>query len=212
MTRNLKLLGLTVVAMLAIAVVGASAAAAAEFHSEASSTELEGEQAASFNDKFTVDAGTTECENATYGGTVSGATTTTATVTAAYSGCTSTFGVSVTVEMNGCEYLFHTGTENTADVVCPKEKVIVVNAPGCKITVFPQTARKTVVFETVQSVTPKHITVFTELTGVEYEEHNQGFFPTCKTNTGGKKKNGTYKGKETVKGKAGGKQVSIWYE
>jgi hypothetical protein len=206
MIRTFKMLGLALVAMLALGAM-ASVASAAKFHSEASSTTLTGEQPAEFNDKFKTDAGNVECKTATYTGTVSGETTSTASATPSYSGCTAAFGASVTIDVNGCSYEFHTNN-NTADVVCPEGKVIEVTAPGCVVTVGAQTGLNGVSFSSNEA--KSNVTVTVKSTNVKYEEHNKGFFPTCANNTKATS-NGEYNGSATVTGTSGGKSVNIWY-
>jgi hypothetical protein len=223
MTRNLKVLGLALVAALAMSAVAASAASATpfEFHSEASSTVLTGSQEGT--DVFTTDAGTVSCGEANYIGSQSAATTTTVSVLPTYSNCTAFGFISVPIVVNGCEYLFHAGTasttgeppvthyEGTADVVCPAGKVIEVKAPGCTVTVGSQTGLQKVTYTNKEGGGFEDVTVDVNMTGIKYEEHNKGLFPTCANNTV-PKSNGTYTGAATVTGDAGGGQVNIWVE
>jgi hypothetical protein len=114
--RNLKVLGLAMVASFALSAVVASAASANAnywFTSDAApgaTTILKGEQTkhgASEGDRFVVDGGTVRCETTHYTGSAATNTVTTLTLTAEYSGCK--FGAfSASVNMGNCDYLIHT--------------------------------------------------------------------------------------------------------
>src|SRR5262245_37092010 len=101
MILNLKVLGLALVAMLAI---GATSASAAECHSETASTTIPGSQVSTGT--FGTDSGTIHCTTATVSGSASGATTSNVVVAPTYSGCKSTgfIEANVTVDTNGCDY------------------------------------------------------------------------------------------------------------
>jgi hypothetical protein len=113
--RNVKILGLALVAAFALSAVVASAASANAnywFTSDAATgatTILKGEQSEPNGDRFVVDGGTVRCETTHYTGTTVGPTVTTLTLSAEYSGCK--FGAfSATVTMGSCHYLIHTDT------------------------------------------------------------------------------------------------------
>jgi hypothetical protein len=115
MTRNLKVLGLALVAALAVGAVGASAAlgnANYWFLSDASAgatTTFKGEQVVANGDRFVIDGGTFKCEATHYTGTQVGPTVSTITLSATYSGCK--FGpIPITINMGNCHYLIHTDT------------------------------------------------------------------------------------------------------
>jgi hypothetical protein len=212
MIRNFKLLGLAISAMLLLGALGAASASAALFHSTLDHTTFTGTGS---NEKFTVDAGVTECKKSAYAGTTTEKTVSTLSVTAEYKECTSTFGVAVTVDMNGCEYTFHTVTNgvttNTVDIHCPEGKNIEVTAPGCVVTVHPHTGYKTVTFTNSSPTTD--VTANVHITNtITYEEHNKGFFPTCKQNTV-TKSNGSFTGTATIEGfNTNHEMTHIWYE
>jgi hypothetical protein len=105
MTRNLKVLGLTLIVAFAMSAVVASSASALHFTSEAETTELKGEQTETL--KFTFLGGTlpTECTTATFSGIISASTVTQATVAPVYKGC-AVLGEVVPWDMNSCDYLF----------------------------------------------------------------------------------------------------------
>jgi hypothetical protein len=206
MMRNLKTLSLAIAAMLALGAMASAASAAEEFHSESASTELKGEQPAEFNDKWTFDAGTVECQNVTYTGTISSATASEVELSPSYSGCTAAFGASVTIHMNGCDYADTALTH----VKCPAGKVAEITSPGCTITVPPQNGINGVVYDNTTGP-PKDIDVTVKANNIIYEEHNKGFFPTCANNTK-LTSNGQYSGSATVRGFSGGKATGIWWE
>jgi long-subunit fatty acid transport protein len=209
MTRNFKALGLALVAAFAMSAVVASAASAAEFHAEKAPVTLTGSQHAG-EDVFTTDAGTVSCEEATYTGSQATVTALTASATPKYSGCHATFGLNTTVDVNECKYIFNANT-GKVDISCPAGKVIAVTAPGCEITVGSQTGLSSATFTNVGAGTTREITIDVALSGIKYEEHNKGFFPTCKANTVAKS-NGTYKGSALVTGENAEKvHIGIWW-
>ncbi len=208
MTRNFKALGLALVAVFAMS-VGASAASAAEFHAEKAPVTLTGTQHAG-EDVFTTDAGTVSCENASYTGSQATVTSLTAGAIATYSGCHAAFGLNTTIDVNECKYVFNANTKKV-DISCPAGKVIAVTAPGCEITVGSQTGVGSVNYTNIGSGTTREITIDVALTGIKYEEHNKGFFPTCKNNTVATS-NGTYNGAALVTGEdAEKKHIGIFW-
>jgi hypothetical protein len=115
MTRNLKVLGLALVAALAVGAVGASAAlgnASYWLQTDASvgkTTTIVGEQTVENGDRFVGDGGTVRCKATHYTGQQVGPTVTTMTLSATYSGCK--FGsFDATVNGGNCDFLIHTDT------------------------------------------------------------------------------------------------------
>jgi hypothetical protein len=210
MIRNLKTLGLAFVAVFAMSAIGASAASAAtEFHAEKAPVTLTGTQHAG-EDVFVTDAGKVSCEEATYTGSQATVTSLTSSATPKYSGCHATFGLNTTVDVNECKYVFHADT-GKVDISCPAGKVIAVTAPGCEVTVGSQTGLGTATFTNKGAGTTREITIDVKLSGIKYEEHNKGFFPTCASNTVAKS-NGTYEGFATVTGENSEKvHIGIWW-
>ena len=206
MIRNIKILGVAFVAMLAMSAVIASAASATGFtlRSETVPTQLTGKQHAG-NDVFTTHAGKVECTEATYLGEQTVTPTNEVSVTPTYSGCTAFGFANTPIDVNGCSYKFTTVTkeganfEGAADVVCPANKVIEVTAFGCTVTVGTQAGLGKVTFTNIGTTTTREVTVDVNLTGIKYEEHNKGIFPTCKFNTV-PTNNGTYSGAGLVTG------------
>lgn len=206
MSRNLKVLGLTLVAALAMSAVVASAASATAFNFKAEKvpTLLTGKQHAG-NDVFVTDAGKVECNEATYVGEQKTTPTTEVTVTPTYTGCTAFGFVNVPIDVNGCSYKFTAKTieagnfEGEVDILCPAGKSIEVTAPGCTVTVGAQNNLKKITYTNLGAGATREVTVDVAATGIKYEEHNKGIFPTCAANTV-PKANGTYTGAGLVTG------------
>jgi hypothetical protein len=120
-----------------------------------------------------------------------------------YGGCT-VAGLSVTVNMNGCEYTFepiktigedhYTGRMG---IQCPSEKVIEISFKGCLITIGGQINLETVEYTNNTKAEPaKDETWRTEVKKVVYMQTGTG----C--NGGNLIGELTYKGTETVKGES----------
>lgn len=216
MIRNLKALGLAAMAVFAMsAVVAQAAQAEALFHSDSSSSFLEGSQVTT--NEFSVTTGIVKCTTATFTGTVAAATTSTVRVHPTYTGC-KLAGQKAEVVTTGCDYLFHaTETDGSAeailatvDVVCEAGKEITVSKEGCTVTVGSQSLNGITINNTNPGATSeKDVDVTANVTGITYVETGA----TCAGS--GLHHTGTYKGTVTVKGyvdNAGTKegQTGIW--
>jgi hypothetical protein len=213
MTRNLKVLGLALMAAFALAAVGASGASAATelFHSEVEPTILEGSQVGTH--KFTTTAGNVTCSTAVFKGTAKLKTESDQTIHPEYSGCNLSGAefVSATVSTTGCNYTFTqpNSKAGVTDIVCEVGKNITVTAFGCTITVGPQN-NLAVSYKNTGTGAGRDVDVNAEATNVVYS--HTGF--TCGTGSG---TTGTYTGETTVKGYTDtngtkGSQVGIWVE
>jgi len=89
----------------------AASASAAEFHSEAATTTIDGSQKTKI--KFVTEAGTVECSGVSFSGTQSGATAKSVTVTPSYSGCTAFGFATAHVEVTGCTMTFNSDTSSS---------------------------------------------------------------------------------------------------
>lgn len=135
MTRNLKALGLALVAVFAMSVAAASAASAAELTAtngdgEHETGSLHAVQNESNKDKLGLPELATTCSTSTATGEVPGGTASELTLIPTYHGCT-TGGLVTHVSMNGCDYLLHAGEsigedkyKVTADIKCSEENEI----------------------------------------------------------------------------------------
>jgi hypothetical protein len=129
MTRNIKALGLAVVAVLALSAVAASGAQAASFMSSEAGATLNGTQ--TNTNIFEVSGGRQiTCTSVTFSGTASGTESAEQEVSPSYSGCHSSIlggeEIPATVTLNGCTFLFHATTTITASeisahvhIICP---------------------------------------------------------------------------------------------
>jgi hypothetical protein len=207
MIRNLKVLGLAVVAVFAMSAVVASAAMAENFHSESSPTTLTGEQSATH--EFTTSVGTVTCTTAKFSGNVTGTSVSEVSVHPTYEGCKlSGININVTITTTGCNYRFYNVASKSGpvDVVCETGKEITVSGPGCTVKVPGQTGKSTVSYTNNGSGTGRTVTVTAAVEGLKYS--TSGLL--CGSST---KENGTYKGPTLVKGfTGGGTQQGIFVE
>jgi hypothetical protein len=155
MIRNLKALGLALVAMVAFgafAAQGASAATEHSFRSDTNDTVLTGQIDGSGTHKFTATANVfTECTVATFSGTNAGQIRDTVTVHPKYSSCNLSGGAesNVTVHTGGCNFVFDSDTDVSAAHFSAEEHAtaalecesahsadpheIEITAPGCRM-------------------------------------------------------------------------------
>jgi len=208
MIRNLKSLGLALVAVLAMSAVVASAAQAVPQFTASSYPVTATGSNTKGNETFTTEAGTVQCDShflvENTGGNHEGipGATSTVTATASYSNCTAFGFLNATVNMEGCDYVFH-ATEQVAagvyrhhvDVVCPAGQSIKITAATCKAEVKAQTGLTTVTttnLETGVTVQPN--------VGVSITVTQDGFgCPFSGTGV----KTGTYHGDLVVEGQGG---------
>jgi hypothetical protein len=217
MTLNHKALWLALTCMLVTGALLAPAAHAEEktptFTATESPVRETGTQVEAH--EITVNAGTLKCKGATLldssgnGGMM-------LVMQPSYSGCT-IGGVSVTVNMNGCEYTFEpTKTTEGEDryagrmgILCPTGKTIEVSTSGCLVTIGEQLNLETVEFANVTSEkqVEDHETWQTSLKSAKYMQ--TGAF--CKGGSG-IFENLTYQGVSTIKGESPttGLPIGIW--
>jgi len=214
MIRNLKVLGLALVAVFAMSAVAASMASADELTSESSPVQLTGKQIAP-GDVFTTEVGTVKCKEVSYKATTA-TPTTTVTATPTYpvkaldgtQNCTG-FGFPAEIHTNGCTYLFHIGvaTTGTLDVLCPEGKEITVTAIGtgtnkCTVHVPAQSGKATITYRNVGSLTTREIEVEANITTLTYSWNKGTGLGACskEEKTTGEKGTGTYTGKALITG------------
>jgi len=218
MSRNLKALGLALVAVLAMSALTAAGASAEafKFKAEKTPTTLSGNQHGA-PDVFTTDTGSVSCNEAKYAGEQVGTEVTQVTVTPTYSECTA-FGLfNVPIDTNGCQYKFTVDTkvgatyEGKVDVVCPAGQVIKVTAPGCTVTVGSQAGLGSITYTNVGAGATREVTVDVNITtGLAYEEHRP-LFGLCANNTVAKT-NGKYTGAGLVTGTNGGTHSGVFVQ
>jgi hypothetical protein len=228
MIRNLKALGLALVAVLAMSSLVASAASANPFWFKSdgavgSTTTLTGSQIG--QDVFEVDGGKITCSTATYSGSQVGNTATTITINPTYAGCIAFGTFPATVTMNSCRYVFHTDTK-TAGTQYDVITTIECNGTD-EITVTAKTAAgqvKCVIHVPAQNLGTglmvtnatkgngvKDVTADVAFTNIKYsqtEGEGLGKCPNALNTT-----NGKYTGSATLEGRNSlGGETDIWVE
>jgi len=217
MTRRMH--RLTVLALaLALAGAFASTASAKEFHSEASSTVLTGTQLGT--DVFTTTAGTIECENVSYLGSMTGTTNSTISVKPSYSECTAFGFAGATVSTNGCEYVLFAETLisfTNLNIECPEGKSIVVVAKlfgttKCTVTIGTQTALFSTINKNAGSGTTRELRIGLNISStLIYTEDGGTGFGACSSST--KQSNGSLSGELMLTGEnALGNHIGVWHE
>ena len=171
---NLKTLGIVALAVLALSLIGASAASALNYTASSYPTTGKADSQVG-NDVLTTEAGALECKKH-FQGTLNGPSST-LTITPIITGCKAFGFLNATVTMNGCDYLFTepTGTAPSfsaiVDVVCPVGKVIEISAGTCKVTIGPQGPLSSVAI----SNTGTDVSVKATITGIAYTVVADGF-------------------------------------
>ncbi len=225
MIRNLKMLGLALVAVCAMGAVAASAASANANYwftsPEANDwTILTGAQPVAFSDQFKVDGvipggpeGVTKCESTAYEGSTTDTTGTTLSLKAAYGGCElEPFG-KATVSMNECEYLIHTDPlgdttngqyDTNTTIVCPSGHEITIEAKiagitKCIVHIEPQTLGTGIVLTNATSGGKSDIHADINFSTIKYTQ-TTGTSGSSRCTTTGTTTNGVYTGTATIKG------------
>jgi len=187
MIRNLKALGLVVVAALAMSAMVASAAQAEAITTQ-KLTAQDGTYPEAFHgenpiakETFITEAGAVECDS-TFSGSLSEASTTVS-VKASYTNCRAFGGLfAATVNMTGCEYKFHLTTKLSAhkyqahaDLTCtPTTDHVDIVAGPCEIHIDEQLNMTTVDIE-VMTGAKNDITVDPNVEGINYTVVKDGF-------------------------------------
>ena len=206
MIRNLKSLGLALVAVLAMSAVVASAAQAVpSFTASAYPATGTGSNKAG-SETFTTEAGTVQCDSH-FEGTLTEASST-LTITPKYSECTAFGFLNATVETEGCTYVFHATEQVSAgvynshvDVVCPEGKSIKIVAATCKAEVKSQNGLTTA----KSTNSGSSVTVQPNVTNIAMTVTQDGF--GCPFSGTGAK-TGSYHG-DVLVSRVGGGSVSV---
>jgi hypothetical protein len=214
MTRNLKALGLAILAIVAVSAIGISTASASFplFHAEMADTTLTGSQGQLVANVLTTDMGELKCNDVTFSGTTPGVTFATLTLKPKYTQC-QLGGENAVVTENGCAYLFHLGEstepiEAKMDIECPDGQRLVIHIPECTTTIPPQAGLQTVTFTNEGENTTRSIIADLNIAGFHYVEHGAGCANETVTT-----ENGTYTGEITVTGEdANQVHKGIWVE
>lgn len=198
MTHRMKVLGLALMAIAAVGAFSASYAMGSELHFY-NSTNVTGEQVEL--NSFTTDAGTVQCTQATFEGTlVESAEMNELTLTGTNTGCQG-FGQPAAIDMNGCKYTV-TGAAQPAQTAvvditgCTTGKSIEITAGGvCRMSIPEQHGLNHITFEGVSGT--KHVKAKATIQGISYISHG----PLCPNLASSTplKQNGQYTGQITVK-------------
>lgn len=224
MIRNLKVLGLALVAVFAMSAMAAAAASANQFHSENAGTELTASALANQEFQYEEEGATVVCTNISgTGGVVGGGTTgTSVTFHPVYTGCTipSIGGSSAEVSFNECDYTFtikESANTGPAHVNCAGSSSIsiVIKLSGSAICTFhiaAQTPNGETDYTNGGSGASRDVTVTPTQTGIKgTKTNNNGFGFLC---GGASSSTGTYTGQVTVTGDKSGTatQEGVWVE
>jgi hypothetical protein len=213
MIRSIKVLGLGLLAALALSAAAASTASAnPTFHSEFAGIFLTGGQTGVVANVLTTDLGEMKCKIARFNGSQGPMTTTTMTLTPNYEEC-KVGNQNALVTLNGCRYTFHLEeqtepVEARMGIECPTGEEIEIDTPECTITVPPQNPLKEVTFTNEGAGTTRAVIADLNVGGIHYTEHGLGCAGATVTT-----ENGTYTGVITVKGEDSEEHhVGIWVE
>jgi len=204
MIRNLKVLGLALVAIFAMSAMVAQAASA-NFTAGADEITITGTQ--DTPNVLKVTNSEIECKIATFHGTAKSATTTLAsvTVTPTYTECADkSFGLTTKVdgfghfgEADKCDYVIRATGANNVDLVCTGSADVTVTSGTCTVHIPPQNGIGKLTFTNGVSKTTgkKDITVDLQITNIT-GTHTDGFL--CPFSGGGHFANGALTGSVTV--------------
>jgi len=210
--RKLKALGLAMLAVFAMSAVAAQgASAAASLTAESSPAALSGSALSPQVFKLTGLGVESVCQKVGVSGNVTSGSTT-ITVAPLYEDCKS-FGLTSTIDVNGCHFLFHiTGTltpnvsyDGSADLTCAAGSNIVITAGiignRCEVDVEPQTGLTTIEGFN-KTGTPKDVEIKANITGIKYTvTKDEGTCPLSKV--GETRNDGDYTGSVTVNSSTG---------
>ena len=196
MTRNLKALGLSLVALVAVSAIAASAAqaTAGELDIGTSPAILTGQQTAHLKLRYTQSGLTLQCTQANLEGTTQSSSVSEAQVTPQYGGCTYG-GVASSIDVNGCKFTMTGGVAaNTAQVdIVGCTSSLTITQGSCSITVKEQGPLSHIVFSNVPG-SPTHIAANFTIQGIHYEGD-----AGCGTNVIGTHVDGDLTGEMTIK-------------
>jgi hypothetical protein len=209
MIRNLKVLGLALVALLAMSALASTASA--QFESEAESTNLT--VSTNAMQKFAPSEGSTavECTTIKVTGTQTGTANTTVTIAPEYSNCETFLGAATAVKTNGCKYVFHLAkgsTSGTTDVECEGSNTIEITVGSiCKYTIGTQTGLSSVNFKNTGSGTTREVVVEPNVKGIVSTRTTNDFFCPAGGSTG------TYVGSSNTTGEtAEGVHIGVFVD
>jgi len=214
MNRNLKIVGLALVAVLAMSAwATASASAFTKFASVGNvNVAVTADQEASAQHVFTVDSATVKCTTAHFA-TMGEVTSPAATIEVhpEYSGCTAFGFVNASVETKGCDYVLH--ASGTVDIVqgagtetCNR---ILVHGGTCTVEIKPIAANTGLGTASYENLTGGKVKILANVSGITVNKTEDGVLcPLSGTGPG----TGTYKGNTIASGTHLGSAVGIKVE
>jgi len=174
MNCNLKVLGLALVAVLAMSAMVASAAGASSFiASNGKGTRINAYDSGSI--KYTVTGQEVICKDAFYTGSAPGFSFTSIEVYAAFNQCSTNFGeatvtgFSLNEALTVCRFVLY--ASGTADLVCPEGKDVTVDALTCTVHISAQKGLGTLTYTNDISGDVRISLNVTKITG----NHTDGF-------------------------------------
>lgn len=204
MLRKFKTLGIAFVAILAIETPSATFA---EFHSEAAHTTIAGGQPVFENTVFTFKAGTVSCNQVSYSGTTSTATTSSIPIEPKYEFCNAFGFVSTKVDVE-CEYSFTSSNFSQLHIYCGPTDNIIITAFNCHVEIDSQTASG-ITYDNDGLGAGRNIRLTANVSGLRYEQRAKQF-PGC---TNGHFTDGKLVGSVILKGSnTAGNSVGIWHQ
>jgi hypothetical protein len=202
-----KMLGVAIVAALALSVV--ASASAAQFKGSTSPVTVSGAQ--STTHKFTVEGSAVTCTTATFSSAPTAVPTSEVLITPVYKGCTA-FGIAgATVSMNGCQYKFHSGPPGTVDLICSSGKTVIAVSTflgKCKVEIPGSNASKNQGLGgvTYTNTPAGKVTVGANVTTITAEVvESTGICPLTK----GTVNNASYSGDTIVEGNGGAATIEV---
>jgi len=221
MTRNLKALMVSALAVLAMGAVGAQGAQGAEFHSETAITTLTvktdgtGKTAHHVLDYV---AATVTCSGITGHGLINGTTTaTTVTVEMQYEGPCTFVGQEAVISMGSCDFTYTSHgtlsfTDSTGGSCAANPATFTVPSPPCTVTVSNAGGRNQNLeganYHNLGSGSNREITVESTVTGIHYTAHGAGC-PKTGTFEDGTRTTANF----IIKGEtASGATTGVWWE
>jgi hypothetical protein len=216
MSRNLKVLGLALVALFALSAISASAAFAESTFTTTAGATLTGNQPTGTTQKFTVTGQTTSCTNVKFEAIAPSADFASVDVAANYEGCTAA-GFTAHIEgfaktaaqIGEAGKCWYTLNANGSSALKCNGGDVTVNASPCVVHVPAQSFASGLTFHNSEGVTPDDVTVTFNVTGIR-GTHTDGFL--CPFGSSGESNEGILEGESTVTAEEGEKKVNATWD
>jgi hypothetical protein len=199
MIRKFRALGLAFLAVTAFAALSAQAAQAVPQFTAAKYPATIDATATGIEEKFVTEAGAVECETSHFHGELTAASST-LTVRPTYTSCKAFGFLGITINTEGCHYVFHATEKVATDnyrahviISCPAGQSIKITFSTCSAEVKDGQSLTTVDLSTNTAAAPDDVTVRPTVTGIAYTVTNDGFlcpFSGTGAKTGGKYETG----------------------